>query len=80
MKPFYLLVPVFFITHLLCAQTPAERLEEFMDAAYKAKLFTGVVLAARANSQLEFERDSNGKIIDVLLYSINRKVPHLKIK
>jgi hypothetical protein len=34
----------------------------------------------QSNCQLEFERDANGKIIDVLLYFNNRKVPHKKIK
>ena len=34
----------------------------------------------QSNSQLEFERDANGKIIDVLLYFQKRKVPHPKIK
>ena len=34
----------------------------------------------QSNAQLEFERDANGKIKDVLLYFNKRKVPHLKIK
>jgi hypothetical protein len=34
----------------------------------------------QANCQLEFERDVNGKITDVLLYFNKRKVPHWKIK
>jgi CubicO group peptidase (beta-lactamase class C family) len=52
MKPFYLLAPALLLTHVLCAQTTAEKLEEYMDATYKAKLFNGVVLAARNDSIL----------------------------
>ncbi len=52
MKPFYLLASALLLTHVLCAQTTAEKLEEYMDAAYKAKLFNGVVLAARNDSIL----------------------------
>jgi CubicO group peptidase (beta-lactamase class C family) len=52
MKPFYLLASGLLLTHGLCAQTTAEKLEEYMDATYKAKLFNGVVLAARNDSIL----------------------------
>ena len=52
MKPLYLLIPIFLFTNALRAQTTAERLEEYMDAAYKAKLFNGVVLASRNDSIL----------------------------
>lgn len=53
MKPLYLLLmPLFLFTNALRAQTTAEKLEEYMDAAYKAKLFNGVVLAARNDSIL----------------------------
>jgi CubicO group peptidase (beta-lactamase class C family) len=52
MKPLYLLTLVLLFTQALYAQTTSERLEEFMDAAYKAKLFNGVVLAARNDSIL----------------------------
>lgn len=52
MKPFYLLASNLLLIQALCAQTTAERLEEFMDAAYKAKLFNGVVLVARNDSIL----------------------------
>jgi CubicO group peptidase (beta-lactamase class C family) len=52
MKPFYLLLPILLLAHALCAQTTAEKLEEYKDATYKAKLFNGVVLAARNDSIL----------------------------
>lgn len=52
MKPLYLLAPILLITQALCAQTTSQRLEEFMDAAYKAKLFNGVVLVSRNDSIL----------------------------
>jgi CubicO group peptidase (beta-lactamase class C family) len=52
MKPLYLLAPALLLTQALCAQTTAEKLAEYMDAAYKAKLFNGVVLAARNDSIL----------------------------
>lgn len=52
MKPLYLLIFVLFITHALCAQTTAEKLSAFMDAANKAKLFNGVVLVTRNDSIL----------------------------
>lgn len=52
MKPLYLLAPTLLLTQALCAQTTAEKLAEYMDAAYKAKLFNGVVLAARNDSIL----------------------------
>ncbi|OQP50562.1 hypothetical protein A4H97_01600 [Niastella yeongjuensis] len=52
MKPLYLLAPAFFLIQALRAQTTAEKLEEYMDAAYKAKLFNGVILATRHDSIL----------------------------
>lgn len=52
MKPLYLLAPALLLTQTLCAQTTAEKLAEYMEAAYKAKLFNGVVLVARNDSIL----------------------------
>ncbi|AEW02686.1 hypothetical protein A4D02_01565 [Niastella koreensis] len=52
MKPLYLLAPALLLTRALCAQSTAEKLAEYMDAAYKAKLFNGVVLATRNDSIL----------------------------
>ena len=52
MKPLYLLAPALLLTQVLSAQTTAEKLAEYMDAACKAKLFNGVVLATRNDSIL----------------------------
>jgi len=52
MKPLYLLLPVLLFTQTLPAQTTAEKLEEFFEAANKAKLLNGVVLVARHDSLL----------------------------
>ncbi|HEY1199325.1 MAG TPA: serine hydrolase domain-containing protein, partial [Niastella sp.] len=52
MKPLYLLAHALLLTHALCAQTTAEKLSAFMDAANTAKLFNGVVLVTRNDSIL----------------------------
>ena len=52
MKPLYLLAPALLLIQALYAQTTSEKLAEYMDAAYKAKLFNGVVLVARNDSIL----------------------------
>ena len=52
MKPSFLLLLTLLFIQSLTAQSTGEKLKEFMDAAYKAKLFNGTVLAARHDSIL----------------------------
>ena len=76
MKPLYLLISVLFITHPYARKPLLKNYQRLWMRLTKPNFF----FTKRVNSQLEFERDSNGQITDVLLYFNNRKVPNLKIK